>query len=222
MIGVDVLPAQPPRGVSTIQGDFLSPSVQAEVRNYVLDSERGRPRHESFSHSPESDAHNQALDESQQVEGGQDRVSDEATTANDPGYIDMERSLSADPEASDDLGDDERPAKLSRKKQDQAVGRVVDVVLSDMCEPWDQTTGFGKRSISDPYRMMNTSGVAFKDHAGSMVSPNTRPFENHPTVFCLLISVFHLGPLRSRPYLWLRHASTRGSLHLQVLSGRRG
>ena len=49
-------------------------------------------------------------------------------------------------------------------------GRSVDVVLSDMSAPWGQTDGFWKRSISDPYhRMMNTSGVTFRDHAGSMV-----------------------------------------------------
>ena len=48
--------------------------------------------------------------------------------------------------------------------------KVVDVVLSDMSAPWDQTTGFWKRSLSDPYRrMMNTSGVNFRDHIGSMV-----------------------------------------------------
>ena len=48
--------------------------------------------------------------------------------------------------------------------------RLVDVVLSDMSEPWPQTEGFWKRSLSDPYyRMMNTSGMAFRDHAGSMV-----------------------------------------------------
>jgi len=45
----------------------------------------------------------------------------------------------------------------------------VDVVLSDMSEPWIQTTGFSKNSLSNPYhRMMNTSGMAFRDHAGSM------------------------------------------------------
>jgi 21S rRNA (uridine2791-2'-O)-methyltransferase len=48
--------------------------------------------------------------------------------------------------------------------------RTVDVVLSDMCEPWLQTSGFWKRSLSNPYnRMMNTSGNNFRDHAGSMV-----------------------------------------------------
>jgi 21S rRNA (uridine2791-2'-O)-methyltransferase len=49
--------------------------------------------------------------------------------------------------------------------------RTVNVVLSDMSAPWHQTTGFWKRSLSNPYyRMMNTSGVTFRDHAGSMVS----------------------------------------------------
>ena len=48
--------------------------------------------------------------------------------------------------------------------------KTVDVVLSDMSAPWVQTTGFWKRSLSDPYRrMMNTSGMTFKDHIGSMV-----------------------------------------------------
>ncbi|KAL8658937.1 MAG: hypothetical protein Q9202_007354 [Teloschistes flavicans] len=46
---------------------------------------------------------------------------------------------------------------------------IVDVVLSDMSAPWEQTEGFWKRSLSDPYyRMMNTSGINFRDHAGSM------------------------------------------------------
>lgn len=51
---------------------------------------------------------------------------------------------------------------------------IVDVVLSDMSAPWEQTEGFWKRSLSDPYyRMMNTSGINFRDHAGSMVSDNS-------------------------------------------------
>lgn len=47
---------------------------------------------------------------------------------------------------------------------------MVDVVLSDMSEPWAQPGNSWKRSLSDPYyRMMNTSGMSFRDHAGSMV-----------------------------------------------------
>ena len=55
---------------------------------------------------------------------------------------------------------------------------MVDVVLSDMCEPWEQTTGFWKRSLTEPYlRMMNTSGNNFRDHAGSMVCISRRDYE---------------------------------------------
>ncbi|TKX21576.1 rRNA methyltransferase-like protein 1 [Elsinoe australis] len=48
-------------------------------------------------------------------------------------------------------------------------GRVVDVVLSDMSAPWPLSSGSWIKSVSNPYfRMMNTSGVSFRDHAGSM------------------------------------------------------
>lgn len=46
----------------------------------------------------------------------------------------------------------------------------VEVVLSDMSAPWDQTSGYMSNTLTNPYRrLMNTSGVAFRDHAGSMV-----------------------------------------------------
>ena len=45
-IGIDILPAQPPKGVSTIQGDFLSESVRQKVRNLLADPDQGRPLEE--------------------------------------------------------------------------------------------------------------------------------------------------------------------------------
>jgi len=75
-----------------------------------------------------------------------------------PSYIDTERSESFD----SDKGD-----WASQEEEEQ--GRLVDVVLSDMSEPWPQTAGFSSRTLSNPYdRMMNTSGMSFRDHAGSM------------------------------------------------------
>lgn len=35
MIGIDLIPAQPPRGVATFQGDFLSPMVQKLVKDFI-------------------------------------------------------------------------------------------------------------------------------------------------------------------------------------------
>lgn len=95
------------------------------------------------------------------------------------GYIDIERHAHLEGVETETIGQPHTEQdtakisddKLSLRERDKRHGRVVDVVLSDMSEPWDQTTGFYKKSLSDPYfRLMNTSGIAFKDHAGSMVS----------------------------------------------------
>lgn len=81
------------------------------------------------------------------------------------GYIDLEKE-----EAAHAAGESEEAGSDAE--------RMVDVVLSDMCEPWEQTTGFWKRSLTDPYlRMMNTSGNNFRDHAGSMVGFHLEPLK---------------------------------------------
>lgn len=84
----------------------------------------------------------------------------------DMGYIDMaEHDHSTDgPEGRD--GEDGKGDKTD------AVNRVVDVVLSDMSEPWPQTEGFWKNYLTEAYfRMMNVSGIRVKDHGDSMVRP---------------------------------------------------
>jgi 21S rRNA (uridine2791-2'-O)-methyltransferase len=154
VIGIDVIPAQPPRGVSTIQGNFLSSDIQDDVRAYVRDPSLGRPRKQTISEEP-------------------DGLTEEQVDEMERGYIDIERQahmegIETETQAADSESSSE--AKLSVKERDLRDGRVVDVVLSDMSEPWDQVAGFYKKSLSDPYfRMMNTSGNPFRDHAGSMV-----------------------------------------------------
>lgn len=169
VVGIDIIPTQPPKGVSTIQGNFLSPTIQAEVRAYVQDPDLGRPRREMSS----------AADSAGLSEEDLEKV--------ERGYIDIERNANLEGVEAETIRQPEAeqaeqalgtPAKkLSLKERDKLLGRVVDVVLSDMSEPWDQTTGFYKKSLSDPYsRMMNTSGITFKDHVGSMVSTRTSLF----------------------------------------------
>ncbi|KAJ5992881.1 hypothetical protein N7451_008605 [Penicillium sp. IBT 35674x] len=124
VLGVDIIPAQPPKGVSTIQGNFLAPEIQAYIQDFLRSPNRGRPREQSDT-------------------GGS--------------LLEPEVSMRTDPDTS-------------AFQNDKILQRTVDVVLSDMCEPWLQTSGFWKRSLSNPYnRMMNTSGNNFRDHAGSMV-----------------------------------------------------
>ncbi|GAM82052.1 hypothetical protein ANO11243_000310 [Dothideomycetidae sp. 11243] len=109
VVGVDVIPAQPPRGASSIQGNFLSAEVQGEVRRYVREWSRGRAR-----------------------------------AAGTKGIVGETTTTTTTIEDGEELKQRETDAHL-----------VVDVVLSDMSAPWQQT-------------MMNTAGIAFRDHAGSM------------------------------------------------------
>ncbi|CAG8213837.1 unnamed protein product [Penicillium nalgiovense] len=128
VLGVDIIPAQPPKGVSTIQGNFLAPEIQTYIRDFLRNPDRGRPRQSGF-------------------------LDDSSVSPLEPNS-DTERTTEA--EKRDMRGD-------------KILERTVDVVLSDMSAPWYQTSGFWKRSLSAPYnRMMNTSGVSFRDHAGSM------------------------------------------------------
>lgn len=152
VIGIDIIPAQPPKGVSTIQGNFLADSVQEEVKNFLRDPNRGRPKQQRFLTD----------------EGLDQPLTEEELESASTDYLELERRSDL---PLQDLEGPEHPAgRKSRKQTEEAEGRMVDIVLSDMCEPWEQTTGFWKKSLSDPYhRMMNTSGNNFRDHAGSMV-----------------------------------------------------
>jgi len=152
VIGIDIIPAQPPKGVSTIQGNFLAESVQKEVKNFLRDPHRGRPKQQRFLTD----------------EGLTQPLTEEELEIASADYLELERR--AELPIQDGEGADQSAGRKSRKQVEEGEGRMVDVVLSDMCEPWEQTTGFWKKSLSDPYRrMMNTSGNNFRDHAGSMV-----------------------------------------------------
>ncbi|KAJ5721144.1 uncharacterized protein N7483_009078 [Penicillium malachiteum] len=130
VLGVDIIPAQPPKGVSTIQGNFLAPEIQAYIQDFLRNPNRGRLREASH---------------------------DSGVSSLEPG-VGLDQAL-AQNKIAEEVSEEEK----------RTLERTVDVVLSDMSEPWLQTSGFWKRSLSNPYnRMMNTSGNNFRDHAGSM------------------------------------------------------
>ncbi|KOC12952.1 21S rRNA (uridine(2791)-2'-O)-methyltransferase MRM2 [Aspergillus flavus AF70] len=106
VLGVDIIPAQPPKGVFTIQGNFLDPSIQAYVQNFL--------------HNPTRDQQHR------------------------PG---ISPHVSLSHETSEDT---KNPIHNCKEMEELCLTgkRTVDVVLSDM--------------------MMNTSGMSFRDHAGSM------------------------------------------------------
>ncbi|KAL8855635.1 MAG: hypothetical protein Q9178_007724 [Gyalolechia marmorata] len=149
VLGIDVIPAQPPAGVSTIQGNFLSAAVRNEVKKFLR-----ADRHNHLQPSAEQDNNDF---------GTVGRIG--STTRN---YLEQEKQSGVF--APDLVPTSEKAVGVGHDlQQDPRDDRMVDVVLSDMSAPWEQTEGFWKRSLSDPYyRMMNTSGINFRDHAGSM------------------------------------------------------
>ena len=152
VIGIDIIPAQPPKGVSTIQGNFLSPLVQEEVKKLVRDANRDRSM--SGLHLIKAFRDEQSIGE--ELSG----------TPLLQAQAQKRAKISGLKTANIEEGGD----RLAKIATDEMEDRLVDVVLSDMSEPWAQVDGFWKRSLSDPYyRMMNTSGMSFRDHAGSMV-----------------------------------------------------
>ncbi|KAH0491486.1 hypothetical protein TgHK011_002916 [Trichoderma gracile] len=104
VIGIDLIPAHPPQGVATFQGDFLSPSVQKLVKDFIVQSHSDRPRQAS---------------KEEDVNEDEDSPS-EHTVIDQPSYIDRERHSAggAGPRAGSTTDVDSRQS--------------VDVVLSDM------------------------------------------------------------------------------------------
>ncbi|MCJ1382599.1 2' O-ribose methyltransferase [Xylographa soralifera] len=144
VIGIDIIPAQPPKGVSTIQGNFLSHDVQEAVKDLLRKSSKRR----TTGHILEDNGHEQSMMDGYSKAWSLDQPETEHATERSPG---------------------QSKNHSTRKKSEESEGRMVDIVLSDMSEPWEQTTGFWIKSLSNPYRrMMNTSGMNFRDHAGSM------------------------------------------------------
>lgn len=170
MVGIDVIPAQPPRGVSALQGDFLSEGVQGLVREFVREWRSG-----------EGEEGERELEEEGEVRSVVERargsaVAEESRGETSPltsgeGDAETEALPAAAAAAVLEKKTPKKAKKLSQAALDLQQGRVVDVVLSDMCAPFPGLElSSWINSINRPYRrMMNTSGNPFRDHAGSIV-----------------------------------------------------
>lgn len=146
VIGVDILPCRPPPGATAIQGNFLAKSVQDELKAMLVNPALGRPVAKKYVFADE-------------LEDDLD-VDETANATPAQSYLDMEKTLT---------NLEEHPQ--STKEQSLQQKYPVDLVLSDMWEPWPQKQTFWLRSINDPFiRMANTSGNPWRDHAMSMVS----------------------------------------------------
>ena len=182
VIGIDILPVMPPRGVSTIQGNFLSERVREEVRRYVADEGMGRVK--SRRPAAASQEHgNEILGVEEEREG--------------ESYIDMERhsdldlhlhpepavqTSSAPPapiQETTSTSTKKAPAqtkstskKQTQRERDTAAGRTVDLLLSDMCAPWPQTTSLHSASITSAY---TRSLLLWQNHTRASSSKSNNP-----------------------------------------------
>lgn len=221
VVGIDLLPAQPPRGVSTIQGNFLSPAVQALVKEYLQELAARKPPAKATTAQPTSAAGEAAadggVDSSGEPVGPEEDDVDVATLIREEkSYIDVERGEAIDRVSEGDAGekDEGRLVDVSLRSFPWTPGEdvetavsagrcvlttMIQLVLSDMSAPWPQTSGFSSNTISNPYhRLMNTSGMSFRDHAGSMVSWES----------CAAPDKFRLTFAPLRTCVW-RHCSLR-------------
>ncbi|KAK6542972.1 2' O-ribose methyltransferase [Orbilia ellipsospora] len=142
VIGIDLIPAPPPKGASAIQGNFLNPTIQASLRRYLADPNRGRPKpKQSFTASDVYDPpppllidHNNPTLEKERIDTNPILELDNTTAS---GYIAQERRDSL-----------KETAEEEKEDKEEKEANTVDVVLSDM--------------------LMNTSGIATRDHTVSM------------------------------------------------------
>ncbi|KAL2756098.1 hypothetical protein ACRALDRAFT_2064401, partial [Sodiomyces alcalophilus JCM 7366] len=129
VIGIDLIPAQPPRGVTAIQGNFLLPEVQSVVKDFLVTL---RQRSRATAHNGQTlfpaMKHEAPCETPQSIDGSRARLVDTEPTGISP-----------------------------------------NVVLSDMSAPSVLVHAM-LWSLLLTYldRMMNTSGIAFHDHARSM------------------------------------------------------
>lgn len=128
ILGVDILPCAPPRGVSSIQANILSRKTHELIRLFF--SRQFQLYYEDRLHK-------------------------------DNGYFQhmLEQRLET---TKDELN--------SGTEQETKIQETpIDVIISDMYEPWPQISGFWNNLTNSAYdRMANTSGVAIKDHYASM------------------------------------------------------
>lgn len=103
IVGIDIIPAQPPRGVSTFQGNFLSPGVQGMVKQFLLENERRWRAAKAVSAAEKGKGIRRTehgeTEGTGAVEGQGEEEAAVDEVADRPSYIDLERMAAHESEA---------------------------------------------------------------------------------------------------------------------------
>lgn len=145
VLGVDILPSTPPRGVSAMQANFMSLKTHIAIVQYFSDPDRGR---RIPLKAPEE------AQEPEDLETQQSILQPES-------YIDLEKRVTSE-DALFNTADIEKQIISTRPK-------LINVVLSDMLEPFP-LGGLNRMHLTSSfYRMSNTTGLKATDHGASIV-----------------------------------------------------
>lgn len=117
IVGIDLIPAQPPRGVTSIQGDFMSPKVRRLVRDVCVEQVRRKRREEAEKKALERKPEALGMRKGEEGEGEEKGALDGEVVEDRPSYIDLEKQASQDIEAAEAGTDGD--------------GRMVDVSSAD-------------------------------------------------------------------------------------------
>ncbi|GMM27476.1 21S rRNA (uridine2791-2'-O) methyltransferase [Martiniozyma asiatica (nom. inval.)] len=163
IVGVDILPYDPPIGVSTIQGNILSKMTHKLIREMFLLSELNKRRLNIKNLESVVDKESEEFSELIEIE----KIIDELSINKKIQCDNDSSSTSSSVQAHQSDFDIEINRKLNIDKNKLLY--PIDVIISDMYVPFPQVTGFNSTTTNVPFfRMANTSGVAIKDHAMSI------------------------------------------------------
>ncbi|CAI4061685.1 hypothetical protein SKDZ_07G1240 [Saccharomyces kudriavzevii ZP591] len=142
ILGVDILPCEPPHGVNSIQANILAKRTHDLIRLFYskhFQLNRRDELHENHGYF-------------------QNMLEEELTHLKD---TELYREIFT----SDDNYDISNTNSTLKEREKFP----VDVIISDMYEPWPQTTGFWNNITNQAYfRMANTSGLSIRDHYQSI------------------------------------------------------
>lgn len=146
VLGIDILPAQPPKGVASMQANFMSKKTHLAILQYLSDPDRGRRiplKAPADATAPEDLATEKDILELESYIDLEKRVTDEDAIFNEAEIL----------------------AQIEQTKP-----KLINIVLSDMCAPFPLGGGLFRPHLTAPYfRMSNTTGLKVADHGASVV-----------------------------------------------------
>jgi 21S rRNA (uridine2791-2'-O)-methyltransferase len=121
VLGIDVIPAAPPKGVSTIQGNFLSEGVRELARRAVGEMVGQR---EARRNGTVGAAEGEAVDDAVSSERGKDA---KVVAEDRPSYIDIERLVTSAEQAEEASSDNAAATAGAEQPEPAEKERLVDV-----------------------------------------------------------------------------------------------